>query len=168
MTSSATSVSDVSDVDVKDLAPEASDKLDQVSKLISNAAKWSVGAALIPVPNVDVLVIGGIQAKLVNDIAKVYGSGFSKEKLRSIITVLGGTLAPAIGADIVVGSTAKMFPGYGSLFGFVSMSAFSVAATYAIGKVMVKHFEGGGTADSFSAESVKADLKEEFKKAVKK
>ena len=168
MTSNAATASDVSEAEVIELTPESTDKLDQVSKLIANAAKWSVGAALIPVPNIDVLVIAGIQANLVNDIAKVYGSAFSKEKLRSLITVLTGTLAPAIGASVVVGSTAKLFPGYGSLFGFVSMSAFSVAATYAIGKVMVKHFEGGGTADNFDAEAVKADLKEEFKKAVKK
>jgi hypothetical protein len=48
------------------------------------------------------------------------------------------------------------------------MSAFSVAATYAIGKVMVKHFEGGGTAENFNVDSIKADLKSEFQKAVKK
>jgi uncharacterized protein (DUF697 family) len=168
MTSATVDIKEVSSSTSVDLTPEASAKLDKVSELIASAAKWSVASALIPIPHVDVIVIGGIQANLINNIAKVYGSSFTKESVRSLATLLVGTLAPALGTDAVIGSTIKYVPGYGSLVGFVSMSAFSVAATYAIGKVMVKHFEGGGTAENFNVDSIKADLKSEFQKAVKK
>ncbi len=168
MSSTVADASDVTDVNEQELSAESTSRLDKVSKLIADASKWSVAAALIPAPHVDVLVIGGIQANLINNIAKVYGSSFTKESVRSLATLLLGSLAPAIGTDVVVGSTVKYFPGYGSLFGFITMSAFAVGATYAIGKVMVKHFEGGGTADSFNVESVKADLKDEFTKKMKK
>jgi hypothetical protein len=40
--------------------------------------------------------------------------------------------------------------------------AFGSAATYAIGKIFVRHFEADGTLASFSAEAVEADLKQEF------
>ena len=45
------------------------------------------------------------------------------------------------------------------------MMGLSAAATYAIGKVFVNHFEGGGTLANFSPEAVKADLKREYEGA---
>jgi uncharacterized protein (DUF697 family) len=60
------------------------------------------------------------------------------------------------------GSALKLIPFSGSIVGSVGLAAFGSAATYAIGKVFVAHFERGGTLKSFSAEEVEADLKKEF------
>jgi len=53
----------------------------------------------------------------------------------------------------------------GSVIGAVSFSAFGAAASYAIGKIFVRHFEAGGTIESFQPEFVEEDLKKEFKAA---
>jgi ABC-type branched-subunit amino acid transport system permease subunit len=46
--------------------------------------------------------------------------------------------------------------------GSVGLAAFGSAATYAIGKIFVAHFDQGGTVKSFSAEAIEADLKKAF------
>jgi hypothetical protein len=42
-------------------------------------------------------------------------------------------------------SSAELIPVVGSVLGAVSLSSFGVAATYAIGKIVVRRFEAGGT-----------------------
>jgi len=65
----------------------------------------------------------------------------------------------------LVGSSLKLIPGGGTLLGSASVAAFSAAATYAIGKVFVRHFENGGTLQNFSAEKIQDELKDEFASA---
>jgi uncharacterized protein (DUF697 family) len=48
-----------------------------------------------------------------------------------------------------------MVPVVGTVLGGLSMSLFSGAATYAIGKVFIQHFEAGGTFLDFNPISVK-------------
>lgn len=146
----------------------SNNRIDVAANLISTATKWSAVSALIPVPALDVVAVGAVQVKLVADIATLYGSSFSNESVKALVAACLGTLLPAGAANAVVGSSAKYLPGYGTAVGIVSMSAFSSAATYAIGKIFVRHFEGGGTLASFSPEAVKEDLKAEFKKASSK
>ena len=55
----------------------------------------------------------------------------------------------------------KFIPGGGTIIGSVGISVFGAASTYAIGKVFVRHFEGGGTIASFSADAAKDELKKE-------
>jgi len=59
----------------------------------------------------------------------------------------------------------KFIPGGGTIIGSVGISVFGAASTYAIGKVFVRHFEGGGTISSLSADSIKDDLEKEFSSA---
>jgi len=132
--------------------------------LIKNAAKWSVGAAIIPIPTVDMIALGAVQVNLVNDLARLYGTSFKNESVRAIISALLGTLIPAGAASTAM----KLIPGLGMIAGAVSFAGFSAAATYAVGKVFAAHFENGGTLDNFKPETVVADLKSEFDKVVTK
>jgi uncharacterized protein (DUF697 family) len=84
-----------------------------------------------------------------------------------LISTLLGTLAPSAVSGALVGSSLKLIPFSGSLLGSVSLAAFGSAATYAVGKAFVRHFEGGGTLDNFSVEAIKDDLKKDFSKAKK-
>lgn len=142
-------------------------RLDAAAKIISESTKWSAVASVIPVPAVDMLAIGAVQVKLVSDLSKLYGSSFSNESIKAIVSALLGTLVPAGATRVVAGTAAKYIPGYGSVVGLISLAGFSSAATYAIGKIFVRHFENGGTLADFSPEAVKADLKNEFQKASK-
>lgn len=144
---------------------EQTSRLDSAGKLIASASRWSIAAALIPVPYVDMAALASVQTKLVIDLAALYGEKASKEVVSGAISVLLGTLVPAGAAQATVGATAKLLPGVGSIVGAVSMSAFGAAATYAVGKVFVRHFENGGTMANLGEAKLQAELKKEFVKA---
>lgn len=130
--------------------------------VISSAVKWSAAAALVPIPYLDLVALGAVQVKMVRDLARTYGVEAESDMLQGVISALLGTLAPAAISGSLLGSSFKIIPGGGTILGSVGLAAFGSAATYAIGKIFVRHFEAGGTLASFSAEAVEADLKQEF------
>jgi uncharacterized protein (DUF697 family) len=140
---------------------------DQSATIIVSAMKWAAAASIIPVPYLDLVGLAAVQLNMVKDLAKVYGQPPESEILRGLISTLIGTLAPVSVSGALVGSSLKTIPGAGSVLGSVSVAAFGSAATYAIGKVFVMHFEKGGTVKNFSVESVKEELKRDFAKAKK-
>lgn len=140
-------------------------RLDKAGEAISSATKWSAAAALVPVPYVDLAALAAVQGNMIINLAEIYGERPSKEIVSGIVSVLLGTLLPANLTAATIGATAKFIPGYGSLVGAASLAAFGAAATYAIGKIFVRHFEHGGTIATFTAENVKDELKAEFAKA---
>jgi uncharacterized protein (DUF697 family) len=134
----------------------------EAARVISSAVKWSAAAAVVPVPYLDLLALGAVQVKMVRDLAQVYGLDAESETLKGVISALLGTLAPAAISVGLLGSALKILPVSGTIIGSVGLAAFGSAATYAIGKIFVAHFDQGGTVKSFSAEAIEADLKKEF------
>jgi uncharacterized protein (DUF697 family) len=134
----------------------------EAARVISTAVKWSAAAAIVPVPYIDLLALGAVQVKMVRDLAQVYGLEAEGETLKGVISALLGTLAPAAISGGLLGSALKVIPVGGTIVGSVGLAAFGSAATYAIGKIFVAHFDQGGTVKSFSAEAIEADLKKEF------
>jgi len=114
-----------------------------------------MGAGLIPVPFVDLLAVSGVQLKMLKDMSDIYGIKFSENKGKSILSALLGSVVPNSLAGGGVGSIMKMIPLVGPLVGGLSMSLFSGAATYAIGKAFIQHFEAGGTFLDFDPVKVK-------------
>ncbi len=137
-------------------------RLDEAAKKIAGATRWSVAASLIPLPYVDLAALASVQASLVIDLGKLYDQTVTKRAATALISVLLGTLVPASASQAVAGALAKFLPGYGSAIGALSMAAFGTAATYAVGKVLVRHFESGGTFANFSVDAIREDLKKEF------
>ncbi len=142
-------------------------RLDRAAELISSASRWSIAASLVPVPYVDLAALASVQTNLVVNLCNLYEQKVTKQAVSGIISVLLGTLLPVSASQAVTGSSLKFLPGFGSLVGAVSMAAFGSAATYAIGKVFVRHLENGGTLATFSAAEIKEDLKKTFSQAPK-
>lgn len=134
----------------------------EAARIISSAVRWSAAAAIVPLPYIDLVALGAVQVKMVRDLARAYGVDVEAETLQGIISALLGTLAPAAISGSLLGSALKVVPVGGAILGSVGLAAFGSAATYAIGKIFVAHFEKGGTVSSFSAEAVEAELKREF------
>lgn len=134
----------------------------EAAQVIATAVKWSAATAVVPVPYLDLLALGAVQVKMVRDLAQAYGLDAESETLKGVISALLGTLAPAAISGGLLGSALKVVPVGGTIIGSIGLAAFGSAATYAIGKVFVAHFEKGGTLKSFSAEAIEADLKKEF------
>lgn len=140
---------------------------DQAAQIISSSIKWGAAASIIPVPYLDLVGLAAVQLSMVKDITRAYGQEPKSEVIRGLISTLLGTLAPTAVSGALVGSSLKFIPIGGSLLGSVSLAAFGSAATYAVGKAFVRHFENGGSLEDFSVESVKEDLKKDFSKAKK-
>jgi uncharacterized protein (DUF697 family) len=140
---------------------DANTRLATASRLISNACAWSAGVGLIPLPIVDVAALAVVQVKLADDIARLYGQRFTRDALKGTVAVLLSTIVPT-GVAGAVGGSLKFVPGIGTTVGVLSQPAFGAAATYALGRVLVRHFEFGGTTMSFRADAIHEDLKKEF------
>lgn len=146
----------------------AMDRHIEASKIVSSALRWSAAAGFVPIPVLDVAALAAVQVKMVVDLSGLYGEKASKELVRGIVSILLGTLVPLKLTEIAMVSGAKALPVVGAVIGSLSMVAFSTAATYAIGKIFIRHFERGGSIANLDAEAVKDDLKAEFVQAAKK
>ena len=138
---------------------------ERAAEIISSSVRWSAAAGAVPLPILDLVALGVVQAKMISDLSQAYGQPVNAEAAKSVVSVLLGTLLPAGVTGALLGSGSKTVPMVGTVLGMVSMAAFGAAATYAIGKVFVRHFEKGGSLESFSAEAVKEELKAEFSRA---
>ncbi len=149
-----------------DSAPrKPSANLEPASRIISGAVKWSAATSLIPVPVVDLVALAAVQGKMVTDLCHQYGHSFSDEAVRGVISVLLGTILPNGLASYATGAIARGVPGVGVVVNIITFGGFAAAATYAIGKIFVGHFEGGGTFNSFSPAAIRDDLAREFAQA---
>jgi uncharacterized protein (DUF697 family) len=131
-------------------------------KIVSNYMWWSMGAGLIPVPFVDLAAVSGVQIKMLKDMSEIYNIKFSENKGKAIVSALLGSILPNSLSVGNMGSLLKMLPIVGPILGGISMSIFSGAATYAIGKIFIQHFEAGGTFLDFNPASVKSYFKTLF------
>jgi len=134
---------------------ESQTNLELSNDLVKKYMWWSMGAGLIPVPLVDIAAVSAVQLKMIKDMSDIYGVKFSENKGKSILSALLGSIVPNSLARGGVGSILKMLPVVGTIMGGVSMSLFSGASTYAVGKAFVQHFESGGTFLDFDPVKVK-------------
>lgn len=145
--------------------PTDADRARAASKIIFDAVPWSAAAGIVPVPILDLAALAAVQTRMLMDLSELYGQPFGKEAARSMVSVLLGTLVPGMAAGGLVGSMMKTAPVIGSFIGAAAMATFGGAATYAAGKVFVRHFERGGTIHNLNMDTLKTDLKSEFDKA---
>jgi uncharacterized protein (DUF697 family) len=134
----------------------------QAHDIVQNRVWWSVGGGLIPVPWVDVVAVTGVQMSMIASLSNLYGVPFNKNVSKTIVASLLGSVVPSSMANGSIGMAIKAIPIMGATLGTVTMSAFSGAATYAIGKVFIQHFETGGTLLDFDVDSMREFFKKEF------
>lgn len=152
-----------------DAAPiHLSQNLEASSQIISSAVKWSAATSLIPVPVLDLAALAAVQVKMVSDLCRQYGHSFSEEAVRGVISVLLGAIVPNGLATYTTAALARGVPVVGVVVNILTLGGFSAASTYAVGKILVGHFEGGGTFQNFSPEAVRGDLAREFANATAK
>jgi uncharacterized protein (DUF697 family) len=122
---------------------------EQASRLVERFAVWSGAAGIIPLPVVDVAVVGGLQLQMVRRLSQIYDVPFSENSGKSLIASLAGSAIP-MSSSIGAASILKVIPFVGTIASALVMPALSGAATYAIGKVFIQHFASGGTLLDFN------------------
>ena len=127
--------------------------------------KWSALAGFIPIALVDVVTVTGVQLKMIADLARVYEVPFSQDRAKAIVGALVGATTPPLVATAVLGALSPVFalaPGVGVVAGVFATPAFNAAATYALGRVFVQHFESGGTFLDMDSDKLREHFKREF------
>ncbi len=141
-----------------DLIP-MKEKQDEIDRIIRNHVLLSMGMGAVPLPVVDVALVTGTQLNMIHRLSEVYGKDYSESSARAWVGALAGGLAARVGA-----SALKLVPGIGSLLGGVSMAVMSGASTYALGQVMVTHYESGGTRFDFDPKRFADLFSQQFEK----
>jgi uncharacterized protein (DUF697 family) len=137
-------------------------------EIVGSYWKWSAVAGLIPIPLLDVATVTGIQLKMIADLARHYEVPFREDLAKSIAGSLVGAVASpflSTASLSLLGPALKFVPGVGTVLGVIAMPGFNAAATYALGRVFVQHFESGGTFLDMNPEKVREHFRAEFEAA---
>lgn len=133
----------------------------RVEKIGKNHILASMGVGLIPIPIADIVGVLAINLDLVNKLSAEYGVPFHQDRGKAILTSLLGGLFPVAVGGVVI-SLLKFVPLVGQTTGAVALPVLSGAATYAVHKVFVQHYEAGGTILDFDPKKMKKSFSEQF------
>ncbi|MBY0512549.1 MAG: GTP-binding DUF697 domain-containing protein [Gemmataceae bacterium] len=101
--------------------------------VIQGYASLAASAGAIPVPFVDLLLIPGIQGRMVNHLAQVYGQPMTAQRFREVAASLGIGLV----ARQAVREVVKFIPFVGTVAG----AAVAWASTYALGRAFCYYYQ---------------------------
>jgi uncharacterized protein (DUF697 family) len=101
-----------------------------------------------------VATLGSVHIALIREITKHYGNEFSDHAARNILVAIAASLIPGSIGSVLGRKALRALPFITHGLGLATMSAFSAAVSYALGVGFVRHFEGGGTLDSFDIENL--------------
>jgi len=132
---------------------------DRADGLIRHYMMMTMGAGALPVMLADILAVTAIQVEMVRQLSRLYELPFERTKVKMVILALLTNTLVHRGAR----SLAKGIPLVGWIFGGLSMSVLSGAATLALGKVFKAHLEAGGHWPELDADSMMAP----FRKALR-
>ncbi|TAN70305.1 MAG: DUF697 domain-containing protein [Methylobacter sp.] len=149
------------------LFPESVVDADTIaSPLIKRYSLIAAGVGLIPLPLVDAVLVGGVQVKMVYDLAKAFDIPFEESRVKALVGSLVGGIAPT-GIAGGVATLARAIPVVGVAAWYFVGPALAFASTYAVGKVFSEHFQTGGTLLTFDADKIRVHYKREFEAALK-
>lgn len=111
----------------------------------------SAAAGAIAIPVVDVVTLAGVHVALIKEICEHYGVEFSQHTARNILIAIASSLIPGSIGSVLGRKVLRAVP---LLVGVLGTSAFSAAVSYGLGTLFVRHFEAGGTLDSFDVENL--------------
>ncbi len=145
-----------------------SSRKQETDRIISKYTGWAAGSGAIPFPLWDIAAIAAVETKMIGELLTIYDKPFAEAKARSIITVLIGSLSPQLLVGVTASTLFKFVPIVGPALATVSMPVLAAASSYAVGHVMVNHFENGGDLFNFDAKAAKDAFKTAFAEGKKK
>lgn len=144
-------------------APEVS-RREQAAKSIKRYAAASAGFGIIPVPALDMTLIGTSQLLMIRNVAKIYGLDLSKDRVRAIVSsTVGGVVPVVLGGGL--SSVFKMIPIVGTIAGVVTMPSIAGLTTLTLGKALANHLEAGGSLDELGLAQLRATFNADFNAA---
>jgi uncharacterized protein (DUF697 family) len=128
------------------------------ARLVDRFSVLSGAAGLIPVPLVDIAVVGGVQLQMLRRLSEIYGVPFSDNRGKAVVASLAGSMIPT-SSGMGIASSLKMLPGLGTALSSMVVPLASAGATWVVGKVFIQHFASGGTLLDFNAPDYREFIK---------
>jgi uncharacterized protein (DUF697 family) len=144
----------------------ANDRFNRATSVIKKYDFYAGGWGLLPLPIVDVVALFAVQRKLVRKLAAIYEVPFSEERAKAVIAPLLGSIIPTGLAWGSFGSLVKSLPLVGPLLGALTMPLLGGAATHALGRTFVQHFESGGVLLDFDPVRAREHFHHHFQESV--
>ncbi|MDP1548432.1 MAG: DUF697 domain-containing protein [Anaerolineales bacterium] len=133
-------------------------------KLVGSFLPWSAGAGILPLPGIDMVLIIGVQLRMLAKLAELYGVPFKEQAAKSLVATLMANLVQ----NSLLGSLAYAFkftPVLGPLLGIAGLPAVATAGTFALGKVFITHLEAGGSFDELDPKKMQEPFHAELEKS---
>jgi uncharacterized protein (DUF697 family) len=93
-------------------------------------------AGALPIPVVDLVLLSGIQTRMVYELARLYGQPLTGQRFTELASSLGlGVLARQAARGMV-----KLIPGIGTVLGSIAGGALAGASTFALGKAFCYYY----------------------------
>lgn len=155
---------DVAETTTENAAAVELSRDDKAMALVNSYVPWSAAAGLLPLPGVDMAALATVQLRMLSKLSAMYRIPFKENAVKGIVsTLLGTVVSQGLGGGL--GALAKAVPLVGPILGVAMVPGMYSAATYAVGRVFVSHFEAGGTFLDFDPKKMRAFFVAEFEKA---
>lgn len=118
-------------------------------ELIQRAERTAFAIGFVPLPLVDAAGAFVVQLGMLRDLARLYEVPFDEREIKTVLTGLLGSMAPAYFGSRAALTLVRWIPGIGSVLGLATLPASLGAATRMLGKLIAQHFEDGGTLQDF-------------------
>ena len=102
----------------------------------------------------DVAALGALHVALIREITEYFGAEFSEHAARNIVIAIAAGLIPGSIGSAIGRKVLQALPFMTHGLGLATMSAFSAGVSYGLGVLFIRHFEAGGTLDSFNVEDL--------------
>ncbi len=132
------------------------------NNIIKKHVLFAMGGSLVPIPVIDIVAITGIQIDMIKQLGILYDQNYNGSIAKSTLVALTGNSLARIGASML-----KSVPIIGTVLGGITQTVLAGASTLAVGEVMVKHFEKGGTFIDFDFKDWKEYYQERYQQAKK-
>lgn len=132
-------------------------------ELVNSYLPWSAGAGLVPMPGGDMLALTAVELRMLAKLSEMYGVPFMANGVKNIVASLLATVV-STNLGVGLGSVLKLVPLVGPIASIAAVPGMYSAATYAIGRVFVTHFEAGGTFLDFDPQRTRAYFISEFER----
>lgn len=128
--------------------------------IIKKHVLFAMGGSLVPIPVIDIVAVTGIQIDMIKQLGILYDLNYQGSLGKSTLVALTGNSISRIGASMLKG-----IPVVGTILGGITQTILAGASTLAVGEVMVKHFEKGGTFLDFDLDDWKEYYDERYQQA---
>jgi uncharacterized protein (DUF697 family) len=120
-------------------------------------------AGALPLPVVDLVLVSGIQSRMVYRLARLYGQPLSAKRFLELASTMGLGMLLRQGSRMLV----KYIPYVGSILGTVASSALAGASTFALGKAFCYYYRAVHEGHVPRPEELRRYYREELTRAEK-